>query len=122
MKAKRTKPKTQSIIQKIEVAQIRRTAQDIDSWRSAIKTAESIFFPRRVLLYDLYSEVMLDGHLTAVTEKRKLSVTNTPLHFIGDGKVNEELTAMVSTENFMCLLGHIMDSKIWGHSLIELSF
>ena len=62
------------IIQQIQVWQNRRAAIDVDSWRSAIKSAESIFFPRRTLLYDLYSEILLDGHLSAVTQKRKLSV------------------------------------------------
>ena len=122
MKAKRTKDKQANIIQKIDVTQIRRATQDIESWRNAIKSAESAFFPRRTLLYDLYSEILLDGHLTAVIEKRKLSVSNTPLHFIEDGKANEEITSMVASENFMSLLGHIMDSRIWGHSLIEVSF
>lgn len=122
MKAKRTKGKTPEIIQKIEVTQTRRASQDIDSWRNAIKSAESIFSPRRVLLYDLYSEILLDGHLTAVIEKRKLSVSNTPLHFVQEGKVNQQITNMIATENFLVLLGYILESKIWGHSLIELSF
>ncbi|CAN5531544.1 hypothetical protein BH11BAC1_BH11BAC1_24630 [soil metagenome] len=122
MKAKRTKGKVPDIIQKIEVSQTRRASQDISSWRNAIKSAESVFFPRRVLLYDLYSEILLDGHLTAVVEKRKLSVSNTPLHFIQGGKVNHEITELIATENFLTLLGYILETKIWGHSLIELTF
>ncbi|QQR95606.1 MAG: DUF935 family protein [Bacteroidota bacterium] len=121
-KVKRTKGKQGNIIQRIDVTQIRRSSQDIDSWRNAIKAAESTFFPRRSLLYDLYSEILLDGHLTAVIEKRKLSVINTPLHFVEKGKVHEEITAMLTTENFMTMLGYVLESKIWGHSLIELSF
>jgi phage gp29-like protein len=122
MKAKRTKGKSQSIIQKIDVTQIRRTSQDIESWRNAIKNAESVLYPKRTLLYDLYSEILLDGHLTAVVEKRKLAVSNTPLCLVEDGKVNEVITEMAATENFMSLLSFIIESKIWGHSLIELSF
>lgn len=122
MKIKRTKAKIPEVLQKIEVTQIRRSSQDIDSWRSAIKSAESTFFPRRTLLYDLYSEILLDGHLTAVIEKRKLSVINTPLHFEQEGKLNEKITAMISTESFIALLEDILESKVWGHSLIELSF
>ncbi|MFI5218245.1 MAG: DUF935 family protein [Bacteroidia bacterium] len=122
MKAKRTKGKEANIIQKIEVSQNRRSSQDIDSWRNAIKSAESVFYPRRTLLYDLYSEILLDGHLTAVVEKRKLSVSNTPLLFIQDGKANEEISGLIETENFLSLLGYVLESKIWGHSLIELSF
>ncbi len=121
-KVKRAKGKQGNIIQRIDVTQIRRSSQDIDSWRNAIKAAESTFFPRRSFLYDLYSEILLDGHLTAVIEKRKLSVINTPLHFVEKCKVHEEITAMLTTENFMTMLGYVLESKIWGHSLIELSF
>jgi phage gp29-like protein len=122
MKAKRTKGKEANIIQKIEVSQTRRSSQDIESWRNAIKSAESIYYPRRVLLYDLYNEILLDGHLTAVIEKRKTSITNSPLVFIENGKVNEEISEMITSENFMRLLGHIIESKIYGHSLVELFF
>lgn len=121
-KAKRKKGTAVDLIQRIEITQNKRSAQDIDSWRNAIKSAESTFFPRRTLLYDLYSEVLLDGHLAAVIEKRKLSVINTPLHFEENGKMNDEITSMISTENFLSLLEDILESKIFGHSLIELSF
>lgn len=119
-KAQRKKGNAPEIIQKIEVSQTRRASQDIDSWRNAIKAAESIFFPRRVLLYDLFTEILLDGHLTAVIEKRKLSVSNTPLLFLKNGKENTEIAKLIETENFLTLLGYILESKIWGHSLIEL--
>ena len=121
-KATKTTTKPPSIIQKVEIAQIRRASQDIDSWRQAIKNAESKFFPRRTLLYDLYAEILLDGHLTAVTEKRKQSVSNTPLVFTENGKVNEAIGDLISTEAFMNLIGFIMDSRLYGHSLIELQF
>ncbi|HYV92772.1 MAG TPA: DUF935 family protein [Chitinophagales bacterium] len=121
-KAKRKKGTPVDLIQRIEITQNKRSAQDIDSWRNAIKSAESTFFPRRTLLYDLYLEILLDGHLSAVIDKRKLSVINTPLQFVKNGKVNDEMTSLVSTENFMFLLALILDSKMWGHSLIELSF
>src|SRR5262245_32792149 len=122
MKAKRTKGKQDKIIQKIEITQTRRASQDINSWRNAIKSAESVYYPNRTALYDLYSEILLDGHLTAVVEKRKLAICNTPVSFVEEGVVHEEITALVATENFMTLMGYIIESKIWGHSLIELSF
>jgi len=121
-KATRKSGGQQSIIQRIEVTQTRRASQDIDSWRIAIRNAESEHAPRRALLYDLYDEILLDGHLTAVTEKRKLAVSNTPLLFIEEGKVNQKITELAATENFMHLLAFIIESKIWGHSLIELRF
>ena len=121
--AKRTAIKsTATIIQKISVTQIKRSSQDIDNWRAAIQAAESGTMPRRTLLFDLYEEILLDGHLTAVVEKRKLSVTNTPVVFMENGKVYDEITELTTTEDFINLLHYIMESKLWGHSLIELNF
>ena len=121
--ANRTKGKSNTtIIQKIAVTQIKRGAQDISNWRNAIQSAESINMPRRILLYDLYEEILLDGHLTAVVEKRKLSVTNTPVVYIEDGKVHDDITELTTTEDFINLLHYIMESKLWGYSLIELNF
>lgn len=123
IKAKKTKsPNKDTIIQQLTVTQIRRASQDIDSWRSAIRSAESVYFPKRTALYDLYSEILLDGHLTAVVEKRKLSIINSPLVFIEEGIVNEEITSLTSSEDFMNILSYIIESRFWGHSLIELLF
>jgi phage gp29-like protein len=120
--AKRTARKTIPIIQNIHITQARRTNEDINSWRTAIKTAENVYNPRRALLYDLYEEILLDGHLSAIIEKRKLAVSNTPIVFIENGEEDETLTALTETEDFINLLHYILESKLWGHSLIEMDF
>jgi phage gp29-like protein len=123
-RAKRTEAKAtpSTIIQKIIITQNKRGSQDIENWRNAIQSAESVTMPRRILLYDLYEEILVDGHLTAVIEKRKLSVTNTPVVFVENGKEHDEITELTKTEDFINLLHYIIESKLWGHSLIELNF
>ncbi len=122
-KAKRASTKNAgTIIQNLVISQNRRGSQDINSWRNAIQSAESIGMPRRILLYDLYEEILLDGHITAVIEKRKLAVTNTPVVFMECGKINSEITELTTTEDFTNLLHYIVESKLWGFSLIELNF
>ena len=37
-------------------------------------------------------------------------------------KINEEITSLTSTESFVNLISYIIESKIWGHSLIEILF
>ena len=59
----------QIVIQKIEIRPPNRTEQDIPNWRRAVQNAESQI-PRRNLLYSLYFDVDLDGHVEAVTGKR----------------------------------------------------
>lgn len=122
MNAKHKTIKVAPIIQRIAITQIRRGSQDINSWRNAIRAAESISVSRRAQLYDLYEEILLDGHLSAIIEKRKLSISNTPLLFGENGKENEELSGMTNTEDFINLLHYIIESKFWGHTLIELDF
>ncbi len=109
------------VIQNIKISQNYRGLADIATWRNAIKAAENVANPRRVTLYDLYEEALLDGHLSAVIAKRMQAITNTPLHFIQGNKINEQITELISSENFIQLLEYILESKLWGHSLIELN-
>jgi phage gp29-like protein len=111
------------LINHIEIRQIQRTSQDINNWRSAIRTAESTVNPTRRLLYDLYSDILLDGHLSSVVGKRLGAVENSPLVFNdADGNEVEEITNLIDTEEFEELLTEILNAKFWGYSLLELEF
>lgn len=122
--AEEKKDTTQPIlIQKIDIRQINRSTQDIDSWRSAIRSAESIINPTRKLLYDLYSDLLLDGHLTAVIGKRINAVLNHPLTFVdASGKEVEAITELMDSEEFEEILTEILNSRFWGYTLLELEF
>ena len=109
------------IIQNIIIRPVQRAVQDITSWRNALKAAEGIN-PRRRQLYDLYSEIDLDGHLTAVMERRVNSILNTPLLFTRDGKEVDDVMDLIEKTLFETILAEIMNSKFWGHSLIWTDF
>ena len=49
----------------IILMQPNRWHKDIDDYRRGVSEAERIDFPSRVKLYDLYSSVLLDAHLTS---------------------------------------------------------
>ncbi|MDL1913039.1 MAG: hypothetical protein FDW93_00715 [Bergeyella sp.] len=52
-----------------------RNRKDIESLKSAVIRAESVAFPNRVQLYDLYHDVVsMDGFLSGIIEKRIASV------------------------------------------------
>jgi phage gp29-like protein len=119
----KTKQPVKNIINQLTIAQTKRASQDIKKWRQALSAAESINpFPRKVLLYNLYSEILLDSHLHALCEKRKTSVINCPLLFLENGIENKEISDLINTDSFTHLLGYCLDAKLFGHSLIELSF
>lgn len=117
MNAKHKTIKVAPIIQRIAITQIRRGSQDINSWRNAIRAAESITVSRRAQLYDLYEEILLDGHLSAIIEKRKLSISNTPLLFGENGKENEELSTMTNTEDFISYVLHMV--AVFGCAMFQ---
>jgi phage gp29-like protein len=103
----------------VTLSQVDRSYKGIDEWRNALKAAESIQNPRRKLLYDLYEEVALDGHLTSVMGKRKMKVTNTTIKFFDrNGKEDETINKLLEKEWFEDMLNDILDSRFYGYSLL----
>jgi len=113
--------KLSPVIQNIIIRPVHRAVQDIESWRNALKAAEGIN-PRRRQLYDLYFEIDLDGHLTAVMDRRINAILNTPLLFTKDGEEVEEIRDLIKKTCFETILTEIMNSKFWGHSLLWTDF
>lgn len=113
-----SKKNSQPIIQNIIVKPVRRTSQDISTWRQAMQAAEAEL-PRRVLLYDLYEDLLLDGHLASIIEKRIMAVTNSPLVFTLNKKSVDAVEELQEKEWFENLLVELMNAKFWSHSLVE---
>jgi phage gp29-like protein len=107
------------IIQKIDIRQVVRNSIDIQSWRNALRSAESTTRPQRILLYDLYDELLLDGRLSSAIDKRKRAVTNTPMTFTVDGEEMPEIMTLIQSPWFSDMISDILDSRFYGHSLLE---
>jgi phage gp29-like protein len=119
--AQKSKQNSQPVIQNIIIKSVRRTTQDIQSWRNALTAAEAEQ-PRRVLLYDLYEDLLLDGHLRSVCDKRIMAVTNSPLIFVAKNKSVDVIAELQEKPWFEALLTEIMNSKLWGHTLFEFMY
>ena len=111
------------VVNKLEVRPIVRQSQDIQRWRSAQLMAEGIG-QQRALLYDIYSDVLLDGYLAeGLIGKRRKSITNKTIAFMDkNGKKIEDISALTEKTPFESLLTHIIDARFWGYSLIELDW
>lgn len=59
-------PISLKIIEKIVQIQKIRTRRDIENWKSAINSAQSILRPNRKLLMDVYEDISRDGHITGI--------------------------------------------------------
>lgn len=109
-------------LQQIQVRKWVRTEQDIPKWRNAIKSFESLN-PRRRLLYNLYADVELDGHVQSVTSKRKDAVTRAKWQFLDkEGKPVDEVNELIDSLGFDDLVNEIIASKFWGYSILEPRF
>lgn len=102
--------------------QLIRSAKDIKAYKDAVETAENIQFPSRESLYAVYESVTLDAHLSAVWEQRKNMTLSKEFCILGaDGQKNEEKSKFISKKWFREFLNPAFDSKLYGHSLIQLS-
>lgn len=110
------------IVNHIHVKPIARKGADIKKWRTALKSAEGRS-QNRLTLYTLYAESLLDGHLTAIIEKRIEAITNTNINFTAaDGTVDDGITSITSQPYFQKMLKEIVNTKFWGHTLLQLDF
>lgn len=104
----------------LDVRQILRQPLDLGKWRNAIRSAESIMVPRRVLLYDLYWDIMLDAHVNAVMAKRIDAVTTAKWQFVDkDEKPVDEVNELLDSLGMADLLKEIMLSIFWGYTMAE---
>lgn len=97
------------------------TKKDVAAWRMAWQRAIDIEHPRRAALYNIYTDSQIDLHLSGAVEQRKNMVLKKSFRLIGkDGKEDRKTTELFETEWFKDFMGLALDSRYWGHSLIEL--
>ena len=70
----------------IVLTQPKRFGIDIADYMSAIRSFENVDYSRRYKLYDLFSDILMDTHLSSVIEKRKNSVLSSAIEFQRNGK------------------------------------
>ncbi len=108
------------VVNQIILRSIDRSMKDIETWRNAHKAAESIWSPVRVRLYDLYSDVLLDGHLTGLIQKRFSAVLNKAIYFQTKEKDRvEEMDTLIKSLKFSDLMADILNTMLWGTSGME---
>lgn len=121
---KKTDPmagKLQIVDRSITVAQIDRSRKDIRTWRTAMESAESAYFPVRADLIDVYEEIVIDPYISEAMKKRVRRVRNTPaMVFNAQGEKDEAKTALLHSFWFQAFLEHTVNAEFWGFSLMEL--
>lgn len=99
-----------------------RARKDINTWRSAMTMAENKQFPNRIKLYDLYEDIILDNHVRNIQKRLQRMIAKRKLVVLKDKQVNEDLTKLFTGKWFQNFVKYCVDSKLYGHSLIEFDF
>ena len=98
---------------------VERVAQNILKWRNAVKQAEDQWNPSRTQLVALYNDVILDGHVYACIQKRQNLTLKKEYGIFVNDKENEELTKIFQQRWFYDMQCFILDSIMFGYSVIN---
>ncbi len=109
------------VVQNIVIKQVNRRSSDISTWRNAIKSAENQQNPTRVKLYDLYDDIMLDGHMEGVWGKRRDAIANRSLTFAKDGQQDDDINKLLNSPDMGSLIKDLLDSNLFGYSLLQIN-
>jgi hypothetical protein len=109
------------VVQDLTLVAPNRNRKDIIDLKESVVLAESVYYPNRVKLYDLYHDITtMDGFLKGIMQKRIDNLLNKSIKFIDkSGKENEELTELISGQLGRDLMTKIIESKFWGISGVE---
>lgn len=107
------------IINELNIRSVDRSRKDISVWRSALTAAESVYYPNRTRLYDLYEDIILDGHLSGVIGKRIDATLNKELYFESNGTRVAKMDTLIQSATFRSIMRTIMETQFWGLSGIE---
>jgi phage gp29-like protein len=101
------------------LTQPKRFGVDISDFTASVRAAENVDFSRRSRLYDLYNDILMDSHLSAVINKRILSVLSTTVEFRRKGTVDESMNEQIRSPWFRRFVKDVMDAQFWGFSLCQ---
>lgn len=117
----RDRKRIQSMTVELKLQADALTQKDMRSWRQAWQTAIDIENPRRGRLYDIYRDVEVDLHLGGCVDQRKGFVEKKSFKLVdAKGKQNDVATQLLEAAWFKDIISYILDSRYWGHSLIQL--
>lgn len=100
----------------------RMTRIELNDWQSARMSRYNRINPTCYKLMQVYDDVMLDGHLTAVTENRTLRSINKKFILLSsDNTIDEEKSKYFQKKWFLDLIEYVHQSVYYGSSVILIS-
>ena len=87
---------------------------DIADYMLAVRAFENVDYSRRFRLYDLFSDILMDTHLTSVIEKRKNAALASSIEFRRNGKPDEKVNKQIRSPWFRKFIGDILTPNSGG--------
>lgn len=109
----------QTTTRTIILTQPKRFGIDIADVIQAVRSFDNVDYSRRVRLYDMFFDILMDTHLSSVIDKRILAVQASCISFRRDGKVDEAIGLQIRSPWFRRCVADIMWAKFWGFSLLQ---
>lgn len=103
----------------IVLTQPKRFGKDISDYIASVNAFENVDYSRRYKLYDLYSDILMDTHLSSVIDKRVQAVLSSVIEFRRNGKVDESINLQIRSPWFRNFINDVMMAKFWGFSLFQ---
>ena len=118
--SKADRREAKKLLVELKVQTEKLTKKDIGTWRAAWQRAIDVENPNRCALLDIYTDVAIDMHVTGCIGQRKGFVFKRGFKVVDNsGEKNDELTALFETEWFDEFVSLVLDSRFYGHSLIQ---
>ena len=105
---------------KIIPLQLARFGKDLNDYKYAIETFEDPYAPERESFNELCEGAILDAHVFAVWESIKAKTIQRDFQIVDkNGKEDVEKTNLLSAPWFIKVMNYVLDSKMYGFSLIQ---
>ncbi len=93
--------------------------KEINDWQSARYARYAVDYPKNYLMQEVFQDIMLDGHLTGITENRTLRTTNKNYIFAIDGIKEDKLSEYIEGKQwFEDTKQYAHESTYYGGSVI----
>ncbi len=110
----------QILLHQLILRNIDRSQKDVGEWRLAHRMAEAVINPTRRRLYDLFEDVVLDGHLSGIWKKRVSGVVNKKLFASRNGEKDESFESLFKSKRFRQLRKKLM--QLHSHGIVGVEF
>lgn len=118
--AMRDKTKANKMLVDLQLRTEMLTKKDIGTWRAAWQQAINVQNPNRCRLYDVYTDVEVDLHVTGCINQRKGMVKKCAFKLVDKAGIeNKAVSELFKTEWFDHFVDFVLDSRYYGHSLVQ---